>query len=185
MLGQQKSKQTGVGLIEALVALLILSFGLLGLAGVQMRAMAETRTAVSRGLAIRLTDDLNERMQVNRQGVLSARYNLAWGTTPAAVDCGAIACTAAQQAQSDLATWKRNVAAQLQGGNAMVFQTPADPRQVGVMLAWRANEGKANSTSNLSDASYTAPFTVTGTSAAATCPANSICHLVYLQPWGP
>lgn len=185
MLSQLKAKQRGSTMIEALVALLILAFGLLGLAGVQMRAMAEARTSMGRGVAVRLIEDLNERMQINREGVLSGRYNLAWGTTPGAVDCSATACTTTQQAQSDLNLWKTNVTAQLQNGNAMVFRNPADTRQIGVMIAWTANEGKANATTALNEAKYTTPFVVTGSVAAATCPANSICHLVYVQPWGP
>lgn len=183
MYGQLAIKQQGISLIEALVAILIFAFGLLGLVGVQMRAMTEARTSNARGIAIRLTDDLNERMQLNRDGVRNNLYNLNWGALPVAVNCKVINCTPAQQAQSDLAEWKANVTAQLQVGNARVFQVPTDVRQIGVMIAWSANEGKANASSGVST-SYTDIFKVQNAAAGVTCPSNSICHLVYLQPWG-
>ena len=179
------NKQNGVSLIEALVAMVILAIGVLGLAGVQARQLVETRTANSRAIAVRLVDDLNERMQLNTAAVRAGNYVLALGAVPAAANCNAAACLPAQLAAADLTQWRANVATLLPNGNAAVFANPLDTRQVGVLLAWSANEGKANSTAALADATYTAPFVVgdAATAAAgANCPANAICHLVYLQP---
>ena len=182
---QYIKKQQGISLVEALVALVILAVGVLGLAGVQARQLVETRTANTRAMAVRLVDDLNERMQLNTAGVRANNYVLAFGVTPAGGTCTAAACSPAQLAASDLAQWRANVGALLPGGNAAIFRNNLDARQIGVMLAWNANEGKANSNAVLADAAYTAPFVVAdGASAAAgaACPANFICHLVYLQP---
>lgn len=177
------NKQRGVSLIEALVAMLIFAFGLLGLAGVQMRAMAEAKTSNARGVAIRLIDDLNERMQVNRAGVRANAYALDWGATPEDQDCMEEPCDSAKQAQADLYQWKNHVISQLQNGDARVFQVPGDIRQIGVMIAWSVNEGKANADSAVS-AEYTDVFKTNNTDADVSCPSKSICHLVYLQPWG-
>ena len=182
---QHINKQRGISLIEALVALVILAVGVLGLAGVQARQLVETRTANSRAMAVRLVEDLNERMQLNVATARNGGYTLAFNATPTGGACTTSSCNAAQLAASDLAQWKANVTALLPGGNAAIFRNNQDPRQIGVMLAWNANEGKANSNAALNNAAYTAPFVVEdapSTAAGATCPANAICHLVYLQP---
>jgi type IV pilus assembly protein PilV len=57
--------QRGITLVEALVALLVLALGILGLAVVQGRTLVETRTANSRATAIRLISDLSERVRLN------------------------------------------------------------------------------------------------------------------------
>lgn len=182
---QYLNKQRGVSLIEALISLVILAIGVLALAGVQARQLVETRTANSRAIAVRLIDDLNERMQLNTEGVRANNYILGLGAIPGALDCTGAACTPAQLATFDLAQWRANVATLLPNGDAAVFRNPADTRQIGVLLAWSANEGKANSTAALADAAYTAPFVVGDAAtiaAGANCPVTAICHLVYLQP---
>ena len=179
------NKQGGVTLIEALIAMVILAVGVLGLAGVQARQLVETRTANSRSIAVRLIDDLNERMQLNTAGVRAGNYALTLGSVPATSNCSTAACTPAQLASFDIAQWRANVASLLPNGNAAVFRNVTDTRQIGVLVAWNANEGKANSTSALADTAYTDLFVVgdAATAAAgANCPANFICHLVYLQP---
>ena len=58
-------RQRGITLIESLVALVISALAILGIVGVQMRTLADTQTAVRRAQAIRLIEDLSERMRVN------------------------------------------------------------------------------------------------------------------------
>ena len=54
--------QRGIALIESLVAIVITALGILGILGVQMRTLADTSTTVRRAQAIRLIEDLGERM---------------------------------------------------------------------------------------------------------------------------
>jgi type IV pilus assembly protein PilV len=60
------SKQTGVGLIEILVALLILAVGVLGFIAMQYRAVEATAEAINRVQAMNVARDLAERIRVNR-----------------------------------------------------------------------------------------------------------------------
>lgn len=171
-------RQRGLSLVESLVALVVLALGIMGLAGVQARMLAESRTANHRATAIGFIDDLSNRILLNRDAAMANSYALAWSATRTAVDCTATAatpCTGAQLAQSDLNLWRLALRAALPGANARVFQSPTDPRQIGIAVAWSANE-------RTSDADYNLPFAITAANSGTNCPANSICHVVYVQP---
>lgn len=58
--------QKGVGLMEVLVALLLLAIGILGFVGLQLRAMDAANEATDRTVAINIARDLAERMRVNK-----------------------------------------------------------------------------------------------------------------------
>lgn len=77
-------KQQGVSLIEALIAVVVLSIGLLGIAGLHTSSMKTGANALNRSKAIMLADDLYERMLANRQVLTS--YN--WGAIAAASEPG-------------------------------------------------------------------------------------------------
>lgn len=178
-----------MSLIESMVALVVLALGVMGLAVVQTRMMVETRTANYRATAIGLIDDLNNRILLNRDAAFAGNYALAWSAATAAQDCTAAVCTGAQLAQSDLHVWRTGLVAALPSGNARVFRSGTDPRQIGVMVSWAANESSANTNLYTSaDATiYNQPFTVANALAVeapttVSCPAGSICHVAYVQP---
>ena len=58
-------RQRGFSLIESLVAVVVMALGILGILGVQMRTLADTQTGVRRAQAIRLIEDLSERIKLN------------------------------------------------------------------------------------------------------------------------
>ncbi len=175
-------RQRGLSLIESLVALLVLALGIMGLAGVQARMLAETRITNSRAIAVGLIDELTNRIMLNRDWAITvpSGYNLAFASAdPAASNCTSGTCTNTQMANTDLAAWRTSVRALLgPGGQSAVFQSNTDPRQIGIMIAWPANEGKA---ADADTTGYSTHFGVT-TGVATTCPAGSICHLVYIRP---
>ncbi|RYH24567.1 MAG: type IV pilus modification protein PilV, partial [Alcaligenaceae bacterium] len=57
--------ERGISLIESLVAIVIAAVGILGVLGVQMRTLSDTQTTVRRAQAIRLIEDLSERLKVH------------------------------------------------------------------------------------------------------------------------
>lgn len=154
----------------------------MSLAGVQARLLVESRTTNSRAIAVGLIEDLTNRMLLNRDAALANRYALAWSATKTVQDCTLAQCTGAQLAQSDLNTWRNAVLASLPSANATVFQSPNDSRQIGIAIGWTANESKAEGTTTSEKAAYKAPFAVTAGANGVECPANLICHLVYVQP---
>ena len=176
--------QRGMTLLESLVALLVLALGIMGLAGVQTRLLVESRTANQRAVAIGLIDALSNQMLLNRDGAIAGNYALAWSGTKAAKDCVGAQCSGADLAQSDLNLWLATLATVLPGGNATVFASGSDSRQIGIAVAWTANEESANTSkySTTDAAAYNSPFTLTTANSGVACPANSICHVAYVQP---
>jgi type IV pilus assembly protein PilV len=63
------NRQRGVGMIEVLVALVILAIGVLGFSALQLRAMEATAEATNRTMAMNLARDLAERIRINRLGL--------------------------------------------------------------------------------------------------------------------
>lgn len=172
----RKSRARGMSLIESLIALLVLALGIMGLAGVQARLLAESRTANSRAVAIGFIDDLSNRILFN-QGA-AGNYVLAWGATRAAQDCRANTCTATQLANSDLNTWRTTLTQMLPGADVSVFASANDGRQLGIAVGWPANEGKLADTDSTT---YNSPFAVTSATSGVACPSGLICHVVYVQ----
>jgi len=173
--------QRGITLIESLIAILIMAVGILGIMGVQMRTLNDTQTGVRRAQAIRLIEDLSERLKVNPNGLNNIDgYLLAWKETPTEKrDCSKNECSNAQLADYDRAMWRKSVSQVLPGGDATVFLAKGETdvnnrRQLGVMLSWRQNE-KAPQT----DTAYLSPIDVS-TGADVTCPDGSTCHLQYI-----
>lgn len=71
------SRQQGATLIEVLVALLVLSIGLLGLAGLQQTSVKSNQSAYYRSQATLLAYDITDRMRANRVDALNGVYDLA------------------------------------------------------------------------------------------------------------
>lgn len=61
--------EKGIGLVEVIVALLLLSIGVLGFSMLQIRAMEASLDASKRIQAMNLARDLSERMRANKQGL--------------------------------------------------------------------------------------------------------------------
>ncbi len=70
------TKQKGVSLLEILIAVLVLSVGLLGLGGLQLRALKSSNDAHFRTVASLLAADLGDRIRINPEGVALAAYEI-------------------------------------------------------------------------------------------------------------
>ncbi|GAA5630484.1 hypothetical protein Acal02_01084 [Acinetobacter calcoaceticus] len=64
-----RSNQQGVGLVEVLVALILLSIAVLGFVALQMKAIAASHEAGRNIQAINIARDLSERIRSNRDGL--------------------------------------------------------------------------------------------------------------------
>lgn len=99
--------------------MLVLSFGLLGMAGVQSVSLRNNQAAFYRTQATTLTADMIERMRANKTGVANDDYDDATGAATAA--CFTVAgCTSGQMAAQDVLDWEAMVTAALPGGDAVV-----------------------------------------------------------------
>ncbi len=158
--------QSGIALLEALIALLLLAFGVLGLLWVHQQALMQQRQQLMRAIAIGLADDLAERMTLNAPQ--RNMYAKAWGqitsTTP---DCEAIACTHQDLAAWDMQQVQQLLNSQLAEGDAAVFALPSNPNRWGIVIAWR-------------DTNET--FRTDGTSGSPACPAQMSCWRLFFTP---
>ena len=109
--------QKGITMVESLVALVVISVGMLGIAGLYLSSLQASRTAKLRSHAVELTSSIADRIRANREAVND--YNLAADGTPTAQDCETKRCSPTQLAQDDLATWLADVRAVLPGADAV------------------------------------------------------------------
>ena len=119
-------RRNGFTLIEVLIALLVMSIGLLGIGKIMMLSARANDSALMRSQATALGYTILDAMRANRQAALTGAYDTALGVVPAAVVCTAAApCNSGQQAQSDLAIWGASLQAGLPAGQGSVVTNPA------------------------------------------------------------
>lgn len=127
------SRQAGFTLLEVLIALLVISIGLLGIAGMQALAINNTSVARVQSLAALQAASLASAMQANEaywqktgaitnttvNGAVLGDANL----NGQAVDCSAAVCTPVQMAGWDLKQWGGDLQNLLPGGTGQVTCT--------------------------------------------------------------
>ncbi|MFZ5581017.1 MAG: type IV pilus modification protein PilV [Pseudomonadota bacterium] len=69
-------RQRGVGLIEVLIAVLVMSVGLLGIASLQARTIKNNESSLQRTQAVMLSYFIIDAMRVNRAEALVGAYNI-------------------------------------------------------------------------------------------------------------
>jgi type IV pilus assembly protein PilV len=109
----------GFSLIEVLVAMLVLSIGVLGVAGMQVTALKNLQSSSSFGVAAMLANDMADRMWINQAQALANAYNhTAAASTPAY--CVDAACSNADLAEFDVAEWQQQIKGYTTGGGVVV-----------------------------------------------------------------
>jgi type IV pilus assembly protein PilV len=111
---------SGFTLLEALITIIVVAIGLLGVAGLQVAAIKLGDVANSRSEGIQYATDIAERMRANRplalNGQLSA-YNVGFGSTPNGTDL----------ASTDIIAWKAALARLAQGDGRIVVEPDTVP----------------------------------------------------------
>jgi len=154
-----KNRQKGFSLIEALVAFLILSVGMLGIASLQTMSLKSGHSAALRTVAVVKVEEILESMRSN----LTALPNYAAGTADMGTDNGcsqttvaAAACTPAQLAQDELFRWKNSLIEALPNNAAttasVVVVPPAPPQtmtSVVVTVSWSERDLDTGGAANM------------------------------------
>jgi type IV pilus assembly protein PilV len=109
----------GFTLVETLVALVVLSVGMLGAATLLLSSLRDQGRSQHTIAAGNLLQDVADRIRVNRQG------RAAYATAAVAPDCRARACDAAQLAAADRAYLMSAARALLPESTAMIAFAPA------------------------------------------------------------
>lgn len=109
----ERSRNAGFTLIETLVALLVLSLGLLGLAALQAQSLRFNTDAYLRTQATTLAYDILDRMRANNTGASSGAYERTAAPTGTIKNCDSVTCNATELALYDCDRWYKALAARL------------------------------------------------------------------------
>lgn len=119
-------QQKGISLLEVLIALVVLSVGLLGLAQLQITGIKQNQDAWLRSQATNLTYDMLDRLRANRSAARGGNYTQLYANLPAQMACvnnaQALNVPAnATQATRDLMEWNNMIACALPDGKGQVM----------------------------------------------------------------
>jgi type IV pilus assembly protein PilV len=128
------SREFGFSLVEALVALVVLSVGMIGIAALHGQSLGAARTAQYRSVAILLAADMADRIRLNRTA------QAAYMGAPLNNNCnagGGATCAPAALAAYDLWAWNQEVTQRLPGGvSQVIFNGGTNPPTYTINLSW-------------------------------------------------
>ncbi len=148
---QTTHAQHGIGLIEVMLAVLIVSIGFLAGARMQVEGMRFSQSAYYRSQAYFMANDITDRMRANIEGVRNGDYDA--GTTAqvgSRPECATTACSATEIALRDLAEWSDYLhpstdrspalpsSADVTAGGSIV---PKGDGEFTIMLVWADKDG--------------------------------------------
>ncbi len=178
----RRHSQSGASLIEALISVLIMSLGLLGIAGVQLNALAYQKNSASSNQVSDLVNAFAERIRANATGADNNNYSYvgSYSSTQTATFASngcrqttSGSCSAAKIAADDIAefvTTARNV---LPGGASQVTTlVPNSPNSGYIVTVMYFDKSFVTSTGAL-DTSATCGTTTTGTDWRNCCPTEA------------
>lgn len=124
--------QRGFGLVESLVALVVVSVGMIGIAALYGQGLGASRTALFRTQAVNLASDMADRIRLNR--VAAGAYTAAGEDN----DCGpgGVACSPAEMAAHDIFEWTARIGQQLPGGAGVIDYEAGVPPRYTINVSW-------------------------------------------------
>ncbi len=128
----------GLTLIEVLIALVVLSIGLLGLAGLQTTSLQSNTSAYHRTQATALAYDLADRMRANRNAALNDQYNGGFQTPPPACNP---AVGGGGTPATDLLAWRNALVCRLPQGTGAVVRVDPDSNEFTITIRWDDSRG--------------------------------------------
>lgn len=139
-------RQHGATLIEVLIAVVVLSIGLLGLAGLQATSVKSNHSAYQRSQATLLAYDLADRMRANRTEALTNAYEVDFPTSSSSNS------VSGSQAAKDIAEWLNSLARTLPEGTGKVEKNGT---LVIIHVRWNDNRGRIAKSDAAADANET------------------------------
>lgn len=140
----------GFSLVEALVALLVLSIGMLGIAALYVESLRSGRTALLRTQAVTLASDMADRIRANRQGRDAYQATVTSADTNAECSPGGTGCATDALAKHDKAAWLGAIEAALPGATGTIdVDTTTTPATYTIVVSWTEAGQKDSSTYQL------------------------------------
>ena len=125
------NRQRGVSLVESMIALLVISIGLLGIAALQVTSMKQNNSAMQHSQAVWIAINISERIRANFGQF--ANYADIDTDKPYSQDCSSGACSMAEMIAFDAADWSTQVQ-RLPSGRGII--TGPDANTLTIQVMW-------------------------------------------------
>lgn len=161
-------RQSGLTLLEVMITVVILSLGLLGLAGLQLTGLKNNRDAYNSAVAAQIMQDMAERVRADMTGMRANSYDSLDISADTTLCATGVAMTLSNRAACQLAA--------LPLGTARVREVSANSNSFYVAVIWRdqqmngATGWTADTTSN------------PATAACGTAAADTKCYYSMFRP---
>ena len=130
-------RAAGFSLVEALVALVVLSIGMLGIAALHVEGLRSARTALTRTTAVTLAADIADRIRANRAAKTEYEAVVTSADTDANCEPKGAGCTPAELAHHDKALWLGAIETALPGGTGTIdCDDAAVPATYTITISW-------------------------------------------------
>ncbi|WP_158253763.1 type IV pilus modification protein PilV [Chromobacterium alticapitis] len=168
-------RQAGISMLEVLVALIVISLGLLGVAAMQAAAINNTGIARSRSLGAIAADSMAASMHANNAywAALTSANSNSWTVTSSSItgapimtlppkDCAASSttCNSADMAVYDTSQWGQLLGT-LPGGSGQIACAPSttnSPASCLITVSWQEKLSKVNAASMTAAATSNAQY---------------------------
>ncbi len=128
-----RAHHSGFSLVEVLIALVIMSVGMLGIAGLYVESMQAGRTSIFRHNAVTIASDVADRIRANPSA--GAFYE----GDPGNNNCvaGNVDCDPEQMAANDIDLWKTQADGMLPDGDvAITYDDNVNPPTYEIVVSW-------------------------------------------------
>jgi type IV pilus assembly protein PilV len=130
----RRGRQSGFSLVEVLITLVIMSVGMLGIAGLYVQSMQAGRTSMFRHHAVTLAGDVADRIRANP--TVGLGYTAPVGANNNCV-LGGADCSPGQMAANDILLWKAQAQDTLPSGDVtIVFNNVPNPPTYQITISW-------------------------------------------------
>lgn len=129
---QRPPRQAGATLLEVLVTIVVISFGLLGIAGLLLSGISASTFSNYRSVAVARAYELTDRIRGNLNLDAVGKYGgFASSALPtsASPDCSTADCTPLQLATWDLYAWNKAISDALPSGVGCIRPWPGAPSE--------------------------------------------------------
>lgn len=129
-----KMKTNGFTLVEVLIAMVVISVGMLGIAGLYVQTLQAGRTSLFRHQAIMLAGDVADRIRANPTAGVTYEGE---GDDSGSCINGGVDCTPLQMAQQDILAWGAQATDSLPNGAVTVdYDNSTVPSTYAVTIGW-------------------------------------------------
>jgi type IV pilus assembly protein PilV len=150
---RKHGRMRGISMVESLVALVIISVGMLGIAGMYLSSLQAGRSANLRVQAVNLATDMADHIRSNQRG--RSFYKATSADKGESKDCSTLTCTPENVAKNDIYVWKQAISAALpaNANGQLKFTDVANdadgnrtPDAIEVLVTWREPGDDVDST---------------------------------------